>query len=892
MNKNAYLMSIGVLIFLSLNQLCFSQGFLRCSGKKIVNGGGTEIIFNGINFGNSMVMEGYMMNTSSSAGTQHEIKSKLKALIGDSLTTVFYKSWLNNHVTKADIDSIKKWGMNAVRIPIHYEYFTDLNADVWHDWGFTFLDSIVKWCTADSIYAIIDLHAAPGGQGKNAAISDYDPSKSSLWESTANQDKCVALWTKIAQRYVNERFVGGYDLINETNWTMTNNAPLRSLYNRLVTEIRKVDTNHIIFIEGNDYANNYSGLTPPWDNNMAYSFHKYWNPNKQSDIQWILDLRNNYNVPIWCGESGENSNTYLTQQKDLLDANGIGVTWWPMKKFESQVCMAKGKWPVNYNKILNYFSNASNKPSVSEAFSILMQLAENINIKNCSTNTDYVYALLTQPGNKATRPFANNRIPGTISMTNYDLGLQGYSYSDVVFENSTGTSNTPYNSGDKYRNDGVDIQTCTDTYSNGYNIGWTDNKEWTKYTVSIDQTGVYDVVFRTATPNNGSLFHIESKNTDISGTVTVNSSGDWTTWKSDTVKNIALTEGFDTLMFFVDKSGFNINSMIWIGPKANDSVPFSMLSAKTTNDGRTLVVTFNKNLSAGLSIPLSSFTVNSGATIISLSSVTLNSVNPKQLVITANDDIMFDKSYTLSYSGNSIVDTSKVILPMFSNKQIVNQLSARIYIPAKIEAENFSINEGLVAEPCTDTNTGQNLGYTTASDYTEYLVYVTENTNFLANFRYAGNGGKAELSEFVDNTRTVLCSTTFSSTGGWQVWNTSNGNKSFPLSKGYHTLRFTVVNEGFNFNYFNIVKEPTSIPVLNGIEKLLVYPNPSESFINIDMLQNGNFDYEVQDISGKIVLRKNDFGKNSINIKELKSGVYFVLLRTNNKVYQSKFIRK
>ena len=26
------------------------------------------------------------------------------------------------------------------------------------------------------------------------------------------------------------------------------------------------------------------------------------------DLDWILWVRNQYNVPLWCGESGENSN--------------------------------------------------------------------------------------------------------------------------------------------------------------------------------------------------------------------------------------------------------------------------------------------------------------------------------------------------------------------------------------------------------------------------------------------------------------------------------------------------------------------------------------------------------------------------------------------------------
>jgi len=79
--------------------------------------------------------------------------------------------------------------------------------------------------------------------------------------------------------------VGGYDIINETNWDMTGNIPLRDLLSEITDSIRIVDSRHIIFIEGNWFANDFTGLTPPWDDNMVYSPHKYWSVNDRvSDI--------------------------------------------------------------------------------------------------------------------------------------------------------------------------------------------------------------------------------------------------------------------------------------------------------------------------------------------------------------------------------------------------------------------------------------------------------------------------------------------------------------------------------------------------------------------------------------------------------------------------------
>ena len=42
--------------------------------------------------------------------------------------------------------------------------------------------------------------------------------KPSLWESDDNKAKTVALWRKLAERYADEQWMGGYDLINEPNW--------------------------------------------------------------------------------------------------------------------------------------------------------------------------------------------------------------------------------------------------------------------------------------------------------------------------------------------------------------------------------------------------------------------------------------------------------------------------------------------------------------------------------------------------------------------------------------------------------------------------------------------------------------------------------------------------
>ena len=186
-----------ILLFTSI--LFFGQG-LKTQGKKIVNQNGTEVILKGMGLGGWMLQEGYMMQSSDVADTQHEFRNKLIALMGESKTNEFYNAWLENHVTKKDIDSLAKWGFNSVRLPMHYNLFTlpiedepVVGENTWLTKGFTMVDNLLDWCELNNMYLILDLHAAPGGQGTNAAISDYDDTKPSLWQSQENKNKTVAL---------------------------------------------------------------------------------------------------------------------------------------------------------------------------------------------------------------------------------------------------------------------------------------------------------------------------------------------------------------------------------------------------------------------------------------------------------------------------------------------------------------------------------------------------------------------------------------------------------------------------------------------------------------------------------------------------------------------------
>lgn len=531
-------------------------GFLKVQGKKIVDGTGQEFYLKGMGLGGWLLQEGYMMHTSNFANAQWQIRQKITELIGEANTEIFYETWRRNFIRKIDIDSIKAWGFNSVRLPFHWNLFAiNSNPPQFINKGFEIIDSLLSWCKANQIYLILDMHAAPGGQS-DENISDYNPAYPSLWQSEYNKDLTVKIWRKIAERYKDKEWIGGYDLLNEPKWNLPpNNQPLRDLYIRITDTIRAVDTNHIIFIEGNWFATDFTGLTPPWDNNMVYSFHKYWNSNDQGSIQYLLNIRNEFNVPLWLGESGENSNKWMVDCIELMQRNNIGWCWWTHKKIETIAGPLSSVMSPLYKTLLNYWSGSGPKPTATFAFNALMIQAENLKLELCEFRKDFIDALMRQPNNTQTIPYNQNLIPGIIYATDYDMGKLNYAYYDVDYQNVGGGT---WNSGGKYRNDGVDIEYCTDFTSNGYNVGWISNGEWLRYTCKITQAGMYKIKINVASMNTGGQILLRLNGVVLGGLISVPNTNGWQNWQLIELNNVYLPEGTHQLEARFFNGGFNV----------------------------------------------------------------------------------------------------------------------------------------------------------------------------------------------------------------------------------------------------------------------------------------------------------------------------------------------
>ncbi|SHN16786.1 cellulase family glycosylhydrolase [Chitinophaga sp. CF418] len=576
---------VTLLLLLSLSFKPFQsrgQGFLRAKGTQIVNQKGENVLLRGIGLGGWMLQEGYMLRVNGQ-GQQHKIRAGIESLIGPQRTQEFYDAWLENHTTKADIDSLKAWGFNSVRLPMHFNLYTlpvdkepVAGQNTWLEKGFAMTDSLLAWCKANHMYLILDLHAAPGGQGNDLNISDRDGSKPSLWENEADRLKTIALWKKLAERYHDEPFIGAYDILNEPNYGFEdpendknglkeqNNVPLRQLLQDITKAIREVDDRHIIIIEGNGWGNNYNGMLPPWDKNMVLSFHKYWNLNDTKSIQHILDFRQKYNIPVWLGETGENSNVWFTEAIRLFEKNNIGWSWWPLKKLGANNPL-EIKSNDKYMRVINYISGKGSAPASGVAYEGLMEVARGANISNNILHRDVIDAMIRQPFSDKTLPFKNNTITNTgiLEAVDYDLGVNRAAYFDTDTANYR-ISNPKWvggNRGRVYRNDGVDI-VADSADAGSYYVTDFATGEWLKYTINITLKGKYTLSFIGAPGKVPGQLAVTIDGKPIGKVAVIrakeNKRGEWQTYN---IKNIVLRNGRQTLRLYAETGGFDLKAI-------------------------------------------------------------------------------------------------------------------------------------------------------------------------------------------------------------------------------------------------------------------------------------------------------------------------------------------
>lgn len=379
------------------------EGFVSMRGKEIIDPAGFPLLLRGINLGNWLVPEGYMFKLDS-ASSPRLINGLLSELVGPDEAREFWKEFRDAYITRNDIRAIKRLGLNSVRVPFNARLFIAEDYDaVQIEDAFKYLDRVIAWCRESGLYVVLDMHCAPGGQtGDNIDDSYGYPF---LFDSPAAQERTIGLWRKIARRYATEETVIGYDLLNEPIAHFFDiarlNPLLEPLYRKIVAAIRTVDTNHLVFLGGAQWDSNFAVFGPPFDPLTVYTFHKYWSDTTQAVIQDYVDFRSMHDVPVWMGESGENTDRWIASFRSLMERNNIGWCFWPFKRMDASRCVVTYDMPRGWDVVqeydrargTGYSSMRAHRPDAAVVRAALKDLLRAVRFEHCRENMGYIEAL-------------------------------------------------------------------------------------------------------------------------------------------------------------------------------------------------------------------------------------------------------------------------------------------------------------------------------------------------------------------------------------------------------------------------------------------------------------------------------------------------------------------
>jgi endoglucanase len=295
-----------------------NEHWLRVLGDQIVNLKGDTVYLRGFGLGGMLHMENFIDGY---PANEESMREGLLAVLGEKKYNLYFDTFLKSYFTESDAAYIQSLGLNLVRIPINYHLFEDdMNPGVIKESAFQYLDNVIELCARHQIYTIIDLHAFPGSQNQHWH-SDNPTHVASFWIYKEFQDRGVQLWEVIAERYRNQPWVAGYDVMNEP--ADPSGEKVFPYYRRLRDAIRKIDPKHILFLEGDRYATDFSKFTEVWDN-VVYTNHDYAVPGfifggdypgstrgkyfdkdtLERDFLKKSEFMFSHHVPLWVGEFG------------------------------------------------------------------------------------------------------------------------------------------------------------------------------------------------------------------------------------------------------------------------------------------------------------------------------------------------------------------------------------------------------------------------------------------------------------------------------------------------------------------------------------------------------------------------------------------------------------
>jgi hypothetical protein len=388
------LVSAIVAILLGLCAPALAQGLVRIDGKHFIAPDGRELHLRGINLGNWLMPEGYMFKFEV-AKAPRQIYGAFERLLGPERATAFWTEYRARYIAEDDIRFIKSVGFNTVRIPLHWALFMTADGTMTGP-GWALLDRVLGWVRAAGLYAILDIHAAPGGQ--TGINHDDGPGYPLMFYVPRDRDLTVALWAAIAKRYAGNPTILGYDILNEPiapyHDVATLNPRLEPFYRKVTEAIRAVDPGRIVILAGGQWSSSFDMLGPPFADNLAYTYHSFWASTKRDSIQRHLNFSNRYNVPLFLGETGELTDEWNERFRVLHETHGIGWSFWTYKNLDTPSTVVSIPRPDGWNDIVAFADGrTTTKPPDALIQRAMTQYLDGMRLPNATVRWSYLESL-------------------------------------------------------------------------------------------------------------------------------------------------------------------------------------------------------------------------------------------------------------------------------------------------------------------------------------------------------------------------------------------------------------------------------------------------------------------------------------------------------------------
>ena len=181
--------------------------------------------------------------------------------------------------------------------------------------------------------------------------------------------------------------------------------------------------------------------------------------------------------------------------------------------------------------------------------------------------SNYAFVDGSAPSGPPTDPAPFNgtpmAVPGTIEVEDFNYGGEGAGYHDANADNQGGRYRT---------SEWVDIENCNE---GGFNVAYTADGEWLKYTVNVASPGEYTLTMRAARGISGAgAFHIEVDGVNVTGSISVPRTSGWQGWTDITKSNVMLSGGEQVMKLVIERGDINLHRMTFVLDQVLNNPPF------------------------------------------------------------------------------------------------------------------------------------------------------------------------------------------------------------------------------------------------------------------------------------------------------------------------------